>query len=230
MRESRAPLEQELPFAPPPAPPAAVTARIRQTVAEDLRPRSVAEARRRAWATAALFLLAIALPTALSRWTLHVESAPLASALYGVIGWSVVMGGVLLVGLVRPPGRRGSRAARLLLALLVPALFLAWLLVVSPYSPYTSAAGPRALECFQGASVLGGLTTLGTLWLWRKTDPLSPRLSGALAGLIGGLASGTAMGVVCPTTDLFHVSVAHGLVLIAFVLAGALLGKKVIAP
>ena len=49
------------------------------------------------------------------------------AALFGVVGWGFVEIMVLWFGLVRPPGKRPARHMRLLLAIVVPVLFLGYL-------------------------------------------------------------------------------------------------------
>lgn len=160
----------------------------------------------------------------------------LRAALFGAIGWGVVMLCVLLVGFAKPPGRRGAVALRTALAFGVPTLFFVYLLLagrdggsLGQFMASTGHTG-RAAECGLFALAIGGLSSAGVLFAWRRTDPITPRLSGALAGLVGGLGAALAVGVACPTSDSFHLVFAHGLVVVAFTTIGALVGRRVLTP
>jgi hypothetical protein len=78
--------------------------------------------------------------------------------------------------------------------------------------------------------MLGAIVSGGVLFLWRGTDPLTPTVSGALAGLTGGLGSALALGVACPSHEAWHVGVSHGLVVVAMVGFGALVGRRLLSP
>jgi hypothetical protein len=66
--------------------------------------------------------------------------------------------------------------------------------------------------------------------LWRRTDPLTPGISGALLGLVGGMGSALGMGVACPSHETWHLCVSHGVVVASLVVLGAAAGRRVLAP
>jgi hypothetical protein len=168
-------------------------------------------------------------------WTQHKPSGVEATFLYGALGWLGAQALLVFVALVRPPGKRGSRALRLGLLLGVPVLFIGYLALASTeqfsfarFSQGYSAG--HALGCGLVALVMGALVAGGAMFAWRGTDPYSPGLSGALIGMVGGLASGAGVSVACPSHEAFHSCFAHGLVVFALAAAGFGLGRRLLPP
>lgn len=164
----------------------------------------------------------------------HAEGA-LRSALFGAAGWGIVMSAVLLVGLARPPGRRLSRTLRLIVALSVPIMFLAYLSFsasgsLSLGSFLHEGEADHALGCGLHALLFGAIVAGGTLFIWRGTDPVTPGISGALAGLVGGLAGAVAIGAACPTGSTWHLWLGHGATVLVLVAAGWLAGRRWLSP
>ncbi|MEZ4220260.1 MAG: NrsF family protein [Polyangiaceae bacterium] len=221
----------DLPWPDPPAPGAKVAASIRQQCTGNLKPKRGLSARARALLTLVLTLAVVAVFGGLA----HAErpEGALRAALFGAAGWAVVLLAVLSVGLLRPPGRRSRM--RLLLAATVPAVFFGYLaFAASSQLPlgefFTSGHGGGALGCGLHALLFGAIVGGGTLYLWRGTDPLSPRLSGALVGLVGGLAGAITIGVACPSGETWHLWLGHGAALLTLVACGALFGRRVLSP
>ncbi len=167
----------------------------------------------------------------------HAEPpAALRTAMWGAVGWGVVMLSVLVVGFARPPGRRGAVRLRAAIAFGLPVLFFVYLLVTGQHGESVGEfvghgeSTWRATECGIFSLAIGGLSSAGVLFAWRRTDPLTPRLSGALAGLVGGLGAALAVGLACPTTDKLHLMFAHGSVVVAFTVLGALAGRRLMTP
>jgi hypothetical protein len=157
----------------------------------------------------------------------------LRTALFGAAGWGIVHLAVLVVGLVRPPGKRGSRELRWAIALGLPLVFFVYL----TFSAHSTLPFAQFLREDTHASTCGLFTLLfgaaaagGTLLAWRRTDPLTPGLSGALAGLLGGLAGATGIGMACPSHEAWHLWLAHGTTVLVFVVAGWAIGRKWLAP
>jgi hypothetical protein len=220
-------------FKEPPAPRAEISRAIRDACTHELAPAVGLTVSQRVLATGGIFLGVVAILAALSSAHERLDQAPVRAALLGVIGWGVVMLGVLLVGLVRPPGRRWARAARISLAVSLPLVFFGYLLATTEHRPladFMQSGTTHALQCGFGAALAGSVASLGILWVWRGTDPLSPRVSGALAGLIGGTASAVAIGVSCPSHEVWHLSLSHGTMVVGFALVGALAGRRWLAP
>jgi hypothetical protein len=157
------------------------------------------------------------------------------TALFGAMGWLGAQALLVFVTLVRPPGKRGSRALRLGLVVGVPVLFIGYLALVSTeqFALAKFATGQpagHALGCGLVALFLGALVASGAMVAWRGTDPYSPGLSGALIGVVGGIASGAGMTVACPSHEAFHACFAHGLVVFALAVAGFGLGRRLLPP
>jgi hypothetical protein len=162
------------------------------------------------------------------------ESA-LRAALYGALGWVVITAAVLFVGLARPPGRRGSRALRLGIVLVIPLLFFTYLGFAGsgrvPLGEFLVGDHAHwAVGCGLVATFFGALAAGGMWFVWRRTDPLTPGLSGALAGMAGGMVGACAMGCACTATETWHLWASHGLVLVGLGLVGWLVGRRWLAP
>jgi hypothetical protein len=162
-------------------------------------------------------------------------SSVVRTALFGAMGWLGAQALLVFVTLVRPPGKRGSRALRLGLVVGVPVLFIGYLALVSTeqFALAKFATGQpagHALGCGLVALFLGALVASGAMVAWRGTDPYSPGLSGALIGVVAGIASGAGMTVACPSHEAFHACFAHGLVVFALAVAGFGLGRRLLPP
>jgi len=157
------------------------------------------------------------------------------AALIGAAGWGIVQAAVLWMGLAKPPGCRRPASVRLVTAVLLPVVFLAYLAFLAlEWAPVGELAEParltRTLDCGLVGLLASALTSGGVLLLWRGTDPLTPGLTGALAGLVGGIGGGVAIGAACPTQEGFHACAAHGFGVILFVVFGWAVGKRLLAP
>jgi len=224
----------DLPWPKPAEPGAAVSEHIKRQCTHQLGGQRCARAHRRA----ALSLLLPTLVIGLLSWfgATHSDSqATLRTAFFGVAGWAVVLVAVLGAGLATPPGRRPARAVRLVIAVMVPVLFILYITATAQaHATFGSfshgATAAHAVRCGAFCLALGSIVSGGVLLLWRGTDPLSPGLSGAFAGLVGGLSSALAVGVACPSHEAWHVGLSHGLVVVAMVGLGAAVGRRLLAP
>jgi len=225
----------ELPWPGEPAPPRPeVTRAIHDECTRDLCRKHGLSPARRLFMTLAMSAFVVGLLVYLTYGRQRPEGA-LRAALLGAVGWGIVQAFVLFVGLARPPGKRVSRRVRLLIAVAVPVAFLAYLAFEGtrwlPLGTFvhTHAAG-KAMTCGLHALLFGAIVSAGTLLIWRRTDPLSPGLSGALAGLVGGLAGAVAIGVACPSGETWHLWVGHGLTVVALIFLGWAVGRRLLAP
>lgn len=156
-------------------------------------------------------------------------------ALIGAAGWAIVQSFVLWLAFAKPPGRRLAPLTRVAIALVLPLLFIGYVVLAAPeWVPFSEFLSTHRLERTASCSVVSllasALASGGVLFVWRGTDPLTPGLSGALAGLVGGIGGGVAIGAACPTQEGWHSGVAHGLVVVAFVVFGWLVGRRLLAP
>jgi hypothetical protein len=161
--------------------------------------------------------------------------ATLSSALYGAAGWAIVQTLVLVFGLARPPGRKPARAVRLVIAVVVPIVFLGYLATTAsaklPFETFSQGAtASHAMSCGLFSLFVGSLVSGGVLLLWRGTDPLTPGISGALVGLVGGLGGAVGVGIACPSHEAWHLGCAHGLGVIALVFLGGAVGRRLLSP
>lgn len=156
------------------------------------------------------------------------------AALWGTLGWAVVLLTVLVVGVA--PKRAHTLWWRRLLLLAVPVAFFLYLAFGGPMlTPLATffGSGPgvgHAMRCGLLGSVVGAVGTAGVLYIWRGSDPFSPRVTGALIGLLGGIAGALSVGIVCPGQNGWHVLLGHGLSVVALGLLGLLIGRRIIAP
>lgn len=218
----------------PAAPSAEVTAAIRQHCTCDLAKRRGLSPLQRLLASLALSFGVFGLLAWITRGQARIDGT-FRSALIGAAGWGIVMAAVLWMGIARPPGRRASSRTRLVLAVVTPVFFLAYLAHAAPawVSFGDFSHGPRAVHAV-GCSAVGMLFSAvvsgGVLLLWRGTDPLTPGLTGALVGLVGGLAGGLTIGVACSSQEGWHACFSHGLGVLAFVAFGWAAGRRLLAP
>lgn len=224
----------ELPWPKPAEPSAGISESIRRECTHALGQKHCARAHRRAALSLLFPTVAIGVFTGLA--ILRGDPGEtLRSALYGVAGWVVVLVIVLAAGLAFPPGRRPSRALRIATAVAIPVVFVLYITATASahdsFSHFAQGAtAHHALRCGLTCLMLGAIVSGGVLFLWRGTDPLTPSLSGALAGLTGGLGSALALGVACPSHEAWHVGISHGLVVVAMVGLGALVGRRLLSP
>ncbi len=80
-------------------------------------------------------------------------------------------------------------------------------------------------------SLVGGLLAAGAFtWVWRKTDPWNPGLSGALIGTSAGVIASVCVGIVCAGGHGGHVLTGHWLAVPVLAAAGYLVSRRVLAP
>jgi hypothetical protein len=224
----------DLPWPKSAEPSANVSESIRRECTHALGQKHCARAHRRAALSLLLPTVAIGIFTFLAILRGDPDET-LRSALYGVAGWVLVLVVVLTTGLAFPPGRRPSRNLRIATAVAIPLVFILYITATaSAHDSFAAfsqgATAQHALRCGITCLMLGAIVSGGVLFLWRGTDPLTPSLSGALAGLTGGLGSALALGVACPSHEAWHVGVSHGLVVVAMVGLGALVGRRLLSP
>jgi hypothetical protein len=229
----RDPLD-DLPWPAPPKPCNEVSAAIHQKCTKNLDGRTCKSAQRRA----ALTLLVPTLTVGLFCWWAIIKGiAPhyIRGGLFGALGWSVVLGATLLIGLANPPGLRPRTAVRVGIAVLVPLVFFVYLagqadakVTIDQFTHGHYA--DHALRCGAICFMVGALMSAGLMLLWRRTDPLTPRISGAFVGLLGGMGSALGMGIACPSHELWHSCVSHGVVVASLVVLGAAAGRRLLAP
>ncbi len=229
----RDPLD-DLPWPEPAAPSASVSTKICDGCTKGLAERPCRSARRRA----ALSMLFPTATVGLFSWRAIAHHAPegvVRAGLYGALAWSIVLSLTLLFGLASPPGRRPRLALRVGVAALIPVVFFVYLektasgtVAFSEFSQGAYAA--HAWRCGAICFAVGAIMSGGVMLLWRRSDPLTPGISGALLGLVGGMGSALGMGIACPSHEGWHVCVSHGVVVASLVVLGAAAGRRMLAP
>lgn len=88
----------------------------------------------------------------------------------------------------------------------------------------------RATKCASHALLSGVVGAACLMFLWRRTDPFSPGVSGAFFGLAGGIMGALSVEILCAHREGLHLIVGHGAS--ALILTGAcmLLGRKWLSP
>jgi hypothetical protein len=221
----------EIAWRDPPLPAEKVSAAIREACTRDLRPR-------RGLAAGSRALLSLLLGAGVIAFLVLTARGPGGpgrdAALAGAAGWGVVLSAVLIAVLGKPPGRRGSRHIRLALALGLPLVFFLYLAAVAseilPFARFLHEGAAHAFTCGSISLGFGALAAGAILYVWRHTDPISPGLTGALSGLCGGLASAVGIGVACTSHEGWHLWLAHGTTVLAFVLLGWVAGRRWLPP
>jgi hypothetical protein len=225
----------DLPWPEPAGPRPEVAQAIRQECTAGLCPKR----RFSAGTRIAISLFVSATVIGILLWmTRHHQRPPgaLRAAVFGVIGWVLVQGMVLAVGLGAPPGRRLTPRVRIGITVAVPLFFLAYLgwaaghtVPVGEFVADQQQSG-WALGCGLITFLFGAFASGCVIAIWHRTDPLTPRLSGALAGLVGGLTGAVAVGCACPSQEGWHLWLAHGLTVVALVCLGGLVGRRWLSP
>jgi hypothetical protein len=224
----------DLPWPNPVEPPAAVSHKICSHCTKSLRAGRGRSAHQRVMLSLLISGVVTALLIAVGV-TRGSAGQTLSSALYGVAGWAIIQALVLMFGLARPPGRKPARAVRLVIAVVVPIVFLGYLASTAsaklPFDTFShGATATHAVSCGLASLFLGALVSGGVLLLWRGTDPLTPGLSGALVGLVGGLGGAVAIGIACPSHEAWHLGCSHGLGVVALVFLGGAVGRRLLSP
>jgi hypothetical protein len=224
----------DLPWPKPEAPGEAVSAKICGACTKNLCPKRGMSALSRL----ALCLAMSGLVASVGYWfgVRHGRSElGLRMGLYGAVAWGLVQAAVLFIGFAPRRGLLGSRSVRVALAVLLPVLFLGYLSYAAwSYVPFEQFAhSPRASHAFVCGLValaFGAIVGGSVLLAWRRTNPVTPRLSGTLAGLVGGVAGALAVGIGCPSHEAWHLWTAHGLIVLALGLMGFAAGRRLLSP
>jgi len=229
----RDPLD-DLPWPSPPEPSRALSEKIHRGCTEGLGAKECTSARRRAALSLLIPVFTVGALSLMAVWR-GVDDSVIRAGLYGALGWSVVLGLTLLVGLASPPGRRPRAILRWAVAVTVPAVFFVYLGATAwarePFQAFAHGAhAEHAFRCGGICFLVGAVMSSGVMLLWRGTDPLTPRLSGALLGLVGGMGSALGMGIFCPSHEMWHVCVSHGVALASLAVLGGVAGRRLLAP
>lgn len=154
--------------------------------------------------------------------------------LLGAAG-SVGLGAILLSG-VAPgcAGRVGAGVRRALLAALGILLLGSLGIHADDFLPaqtfFGQGPGKEALPCAGRALATGSLCTAGLIFLWKRTDPFTPALTGAMLGVFGAALGISSLGVLCPSVEGWHLLLGHGASVLLLALLGAAAGRRWLTP
>lgn len=148
---------------------------------------------------------------------------------------SLSVGGLLLAGAV--PGKSagfGSNARRSLFFGLTIFAFTALALEAESFLSMREFLEPtstkHAAQCATHSLVGGVVGSTLLMFLWRRTDPFTPGLTGAGLGLLGGATGTMSVSLLCQSGEGMHLTLGHGVSLLLLTLAGVYCGRKWLTP
>lgn len=202
--------------------PPSVSARIREHVARDLRPARGLSPRLRFGAAA---VAAAATASVGALMSSEARGAPVSALV--IVGASVAM----IAAATGMSMAKASVRRRLVLALLPALAFYTVVFITDTlhvHAPGTPTGA--AATCLVRGAMLAALPLAVLIVLWRRSDPFTPRLSGALLGGWAGLSGAVALTLACPSDDFWHVALGHGGALLGGAMLGAVLAPRWIRP
>jgi hypothetical protein len=175
-----------------------------------------------------------------------VASAALAVVSYGSMGLHglaknavavVVCGIVALLATLAIGGSYTEKGQQILgrnnRGLLVATLIVLWSLYLfagmTDQALGTALAGP-AIGCGLRSLVAGALGGGAMMWVWRNTDPWTPRISGALIGACAGSIASAGVGIPCAAELGGHLLIGHWIAVPLLALVGWLAAPRILAP
>jgi len=184
--------------------------------------------RRQTWLFAAG--LAGALALFFIKGGLRVTSRPPSLIALTSLGTAVFAGlGMWLLFTRAPTGLRRPRAVLLGAALFSTVAFVTWRYGVSAlYDRAGVWPGRVGLRCLVLSVGTGGLMLFAALMSWRRSEPVTPRATGAAFGAGAGLGSALLVDLWCPVAYLPHLLLGHVLPILVLALAGGLIGGRVL--
>ncbi len=215
-----------------PMPRADVREAVRRECTAGLCAKRVGSRRNRILACGGLFAFIVGGSAFLASGVLGIGYA--SAALWGALGWAIVLLAILAVNLRPQSVHAGIWRALVLLG--VPGGFFWYLTTQSGPGPsfldFINDTGMcvHVVKCGLMSLVVGAMASAGMFYVWRASDPFSPRLSGVVLGLAGGIAGALTAGFVCPGQDAWHVVFGHGLGVVVLAVGGAALGRRVLSP
>jgi len=114
-------------------------------------------------------------------------------------------------------------------AILSTVAFVSWRYGISALYGRAGAWPERVgLRCLVLSVGTGGLMLFAALMSWRRSDPVTPRATGAAFGAGAGLGSALLVDLWCPVGYVPHLLLGHVLPIALLSLAGALIGGRVL--
>ena len=129
-----------------------------------------------------------------------------------LVGILIAAGSVMLASSAFFPKLKDvGRDTRVLVVVgAIAAYSLYWLSTITDPA-WATALGAMAGGCAMRSLGAGVAAGAAFMWVWRKADPWTPRVSGALIGACAGVLASTCVGLVCAGGHGGHVLVGHWL-------------------
>ncbi|HHH10782.1 MAG TPA: DUF1109 domain-containing protein [Sorangium sp.] len=123
---------------------------------------------------------------------------------------------------------RKKRQWLLALALLSGWSFMLWFI----HDPATrhSVLTPTGAACALRGAMSSLLATGGLLWIWRRTDPWTPHLSGAVLGTTAGVLAAAGISMGCGGNHAGHLLWGHWLLVPLSAIVGTLVAPRILRP
>jgi len=146
------------------------------------------------------------------------------------VGTAIFVGvGMWLLFTRGPSGLRRPRTVLIGAAVLSTVAFVTWRYGISALYGRAGIWPERVgLRCLVLGVGTGGLMLFAALMSWRRSDPVTPRATGAAFGAGAGLASALLVDLWCPVAYVPHLLLGHVLPIAILSLAGALIGGPVL--
>jgi hypothetical protein len=161
---------------------------------------------------------------------LRVTSRPPSLVALTSVGTAIFVGvGMWLLFTRGPSGLRRPRTVLIGATVLSAAGFVAWRYGISALYGRAGAWPDRpGLRCLVLSVGTGGLMLFAALMSWRRSDPVTPRATGAAFGAGAGLGSALLVDLWCPVGYVPHLLLGHVLPIAILSVAGGLIGGRVL--
>jgi len=149
--------------------------------------------------------------------------------LLSAAGWGLVALAITRLSLVRGPSMLGrpTRALFTMAVTCAPIVFC-WAAATAGTQGARADWGLHA-RCLGAAALLSAPPFVAFLYARRHSDPVHPAALGAALGAASGAWGGALIDLHCPVTHMAHLGAAHVMPIALFALAGAAIGKRVLA-
>jgi hypothetical protein len=161
---------------------------------------------------------------------LRVTSRPPSMIALTSLGTAIFAGiGMWLLFTRGPSGLRRPRTVLMWAAVLSTVAFVGWRYGVSALYGRAAIWPERVgLRCLVLSVGTGALMLFAALMSWRRSDPVTPRATGAAFGAGAGLGSALLVDLWCPVGYVPHLLLCHVLPIAILSAAGALIGGRVL--
>ncbi len=161
---------------------------------------------------------------------LRVTSRPPSLIALTSVGTAIFVGvGMWLLFTRGPSGLRRPRTVLLGAAVLSTVAFVSWRYGISALYGRAGVWPDRVgLRCLVLSVGTGGVMLFAALMSWRRSDPITPRATGAAFGAGAGLGSALLVDLWCPVGYVPHLLLGHVLPIAILSVAGGLIGGRVL--